>query len=97
MEIDFNVIISLLRYLIILTYGFICFVSIIFTFFIEKYRWLNELLEYEIIVSRAVTIIESSTVDIDDWLFTHHRIVGPILFFGSAFNVFMLSNTIQGL
>ena len=97
MDMDFNIIAVLLKYIIILTYGFFCFISIIFTFFIEKYQWLNDILEYEVIPQRVFTTIESNFFNIDDWLLAHHRTVGPILFFASAFNAYALSNTIQHL
>lgn len=97
MEMDFNILMTLLKFIIISTYSFICFISIIFTFFVERYRWLNEVLEFEIIPARTMTLLESTLVDVDDWLFTHHRIIGPVLFLASAFIVYMLNNAVREL
>jgi hypothetical protein len=94
---EFNPLILVCRYCIIIIYAIICFISIIFTFFIERYEYLNELLELEIINSLRLTILESSKVSIDDWLFIHHRVVGPILFLLSLFDAHMLNNLIMRL
>ena len=90
-------ILILLRYFIIVLYGTICFINIIFTLFIDKYQSLNEILEFELINSRPLTILESNIINIDEWLFAHHAIVGPILFLLSLFDACTLSNLIMRL
>ena len=42
-------------------------------------------------------ILEGNKINIDDWFFIHHRAVGPILFFVSLFDGFMLGNLLQNI
>ena len=88
----FDLIISLLRLFIVVTYGVICLINIIFSFFLDKYQRLNDLLEIEIFSSQTLTVLESNLNNIDEWFFAHHRVAGLILFFLSLFDAYMLNN-----
>jgi len=87
----------LFRYFIVVTYGIICIINIIFAFFIDKFQRLNDLLELEIFNLRTLTILESNYFNIDEWLFVHHRIIGPILFLLSIFDAYMLNSLLLRL
>ena len=79
------------RYLTIALYTVICLVSLLFTFFVDKYQCLSELLESEIVQGQPLTILESSKVNVDEWLLIHHKGVGPVLFLLSFFDGYMLN------
>lgn len=94
---EFDLLISLCRYFVIIIYSITCFISIIFAFFIDRYQRLEEILEFEIINMRTLTIFESNKITVDEWLFAHNRIVGSILFLLSLFDAYMLNNLILRL
>ena len=88
---QYDLFILILRYLVTAIYCIIFIINIIFAFSLEKYQRLNTILETEIFTLRALTQLEVSNIDIDEWLFAHHRIAGLLLSFLSLFDACMLN------
>jgi RNAse (barnase) inhibitor barstar len=72
-------IMALIRAFVFFIYGSICAISILFTFSIDKYRKVDELLDLSILSSRILTPLDINLVTFDAWLVKYHRVVGPIL------------------
>ncbi|MFC1658704.1 hypothetical protein ACFL1D_04875 [Candidatus Omnitrophota bacterium] len=87
----YDLIILTVRYFLISAYFMIFMVNIIFAFFLDRYQRMNEILQTEIFSFGVVTQLELSNINIDEWLFTHHKSVGLLLSFLSLFNAFMLN------
>jgi ABC-type sulfate transport system permease subunit len=73
--------------LVFFIYGTICFVSILFTFHIEKYHKMEEALNVDLITTRILTPLEMNIDVIDSWLIDNRKIVGPILIFLSLIDI----------
>lgn len=86
-DLELDSITILLKVFAFLIYGAICIISIMFTFFIEQYRKLDEIFNLDIINTKILTPLEINIDIIDAWLIGHNRIVGPILIFLSLLDM----------
>ena len=64
---------------IFFVYGVICMVSLIFTFSLDVYHKIDQVLKIDIISTRILTPIERNINVIDDWLMSNNKLVGPVL------------------
>ena len=76
---------------IIVIYGSITLICILFTFFLDKFERLNETLNLEFLSRKILTPLERNIDAFDDWLIAHNRIVGPVLIFFALLDLGMLS------
>lgn len=65
--------------IVIFIYGSICLLSIIFTFFIETYRKIDEKLKWEIFSIRIINPLEQNINVIDELFMRNNKILGAIL------------------
>ena len=87
-----------LRASVLFIYGGIIIVSTIFTFSLESYRSLDELLRMRFFTQRIISpIIESDINTLDDWLIAHNRLIGPCLIMVSFIDIFALFKIIDFL
>ena len=77
----------LISVILFIVYSTIMVITVIFTFFLGSYRWLDEKLKIELIPSYALTPLEENINLIDEWLIGHNRIVGPVLMLLCAFDI----------
>jgi hypothetical protein len=61
------------------TYGSICIISTLFTFFLDAYRKIDETLNMDIFITPFMSPLDREIDFFNVWLTTHNRIVGPIL------------------
>ncbi|MCM8781714.1 MAG: hypothetical protein NC828_01475 [Candidatus Omnitrophica bacterium] len=69
----------LLSGIVFFIYSTICIISTIFTFSLQTYRKIDEIVKLEIIPSRILTPLEKNIYWIDTWLMSNNKIIGPIL------------------
>jgi hypothetical protein len=74
-----DVLVILLSGSIFLLYGSICSVGLIFTFALNLYHKIDNLLDLNIVRPKTLTPLEKNVYRIDDWLIAHNKIVGPLL------------------
>ena len=93
MEVD--IVMVILSSVVFFVYFIICIISIIFTFSIDKYRKIDEMLNLDIISRRVLTPLEVNINIIDDWLIEHHRLIGPLLIYLSLLDLKLSFNIIN--
>ncbi|HTY44837.1 MAG TPA: hypothetical protein VMD52_02465 [Patescibacteria group bacterium] len=79
------------------TYGTICTVTILFTFFPEAYQVVDELVKMNIVASRILTPLEANIDSFDIWLMKHNRTIGPFLIILSLVDMELFFNIINKL
>lgn len=72
-------IIMLVSLILFVIYSIIMVITVIFTFFLNSYKNMDEKLKIELIPSYTLTPIEQNINTIDEWLIRHNKLVGPIL------------------
>ena len=92
---EFDIIMVILSTAVFFVYTIICIISIIFTFSIDKYRKIDEMLNLDIISSRILTPLEVNINIIDDWLIKRHRLIGPVLIYLSLLDLKLTFNIIN--
>ena len=80
----FNLILSTVVFMV---YGTICIISIIFTFSLELYQKIDEMLSMNILKTPTLTPLEINFISIDTWLMNNNKIVGPILLILAIFDL----------
>ena len=88
MEVDAFVI--LCKLIVVFIYGSIFIISIIFTFFIDAYHRLEELLRLEFLSVRIVNPLVRNSNFVNDWLVAHNKIIGPMLILVSLWDIFSI-------
>ena len=76
---------------IIVIYGGIILICILFTFFLDKFERLNGILNLEFLSKKILTPLERNIGTFDDWLIAHNRVAGPALIFLAFLDLQMLS------
>lgn len=69
----------LLSLVVFMVYAAVCGVAILFTFFLDVYKKLDEKLNMEFFSSRVWTPLEENIEWFDDWLMRHNMLVGSAL------------------
>ena len=73
---------------IFIIYSGACIISIIFTFSIETYRKIDELVNLSIMTdSILIPIVEQKINKFDLWAMEHHRFIGALLIIFSLLNL----------
>jgi hypothetical protein len=92
---EFDFLIFFGQFVVLLIYGAIFIVSIIFTFFINTYNRIDEFLSSGFIMPKIMNPLERNIDLFDDWLVTHNKIIGPLLSFLSLIDIFLLFKIIE--
>lgn len=69
----------LISMIVFIIYSLIMVTTVIFTFFLNSYRQMDQKLKVELIPSHALSPLERNINVIDEWLIRHNRVIGPIL------------------
>jgi hypothetical protein len=80
---------------VLLIYGGICIMGLIFGFALDVYRKINELLNLEFFSRQIVNPLDIHFTTIDDWLAVHNKIVGPLLAALALIDIIGLFNIID--
>lgn len=87
--------IILCKFIVLFIYGTICILSIFFTFAIEAYIRLEDLLNLEFLSQGTMNPLKMNVNLINDWLVAHHKIIGPMLMFVSFLDIVMFFNILN--
>ncbi|MBI4981209.1 hypothetical protein HZC30_06685 [Candidatus Woesearchaeota archaeon] len=85
----FNVLITLFTLLI---YGCISIISLIFTFDLETYCAIDEVLNLRYFSNKPLNALEQNINIVDNWLKDNNKIVGPFLMLISLIDIRLLFN-----
>lgn len=77
MDIDVFIIFSM--GLVVLVYGTIVVIALIFTFSLETYLHFNKVLNLEFLSAEYKNPLERNKYSFDDWLSVYNKIFGPVL------------------
>jgi len=72
----FSLLLSLIAFII---YGSICMISVVFTFSLDTYIKIHDLLNFDIFSSPILSPVERSIDWFDTWAMRNNVILGPIL------------------
>lgn len=76
---------------ILITYGIICFISLILSLSRETFQAIEEALNTNLISNKIVNpVIESNINFINEWLLSNNKVVGPILVILSLLDIKIL-------
>ena len=81
----------------LIVYGSACIISLIFTFSLDKYRDIEEKINFNFLPNTSVTPLDVNINILDAWLAEHNRIVGPILVLLSVLDLKFLITAIAYL
>ncbi len=76
----------LLTVLVYFVYGSTLLISVLFTFFVELYVKIEEILSFNLGQSASANLGRSQNL-FDLWMINHNRLVGPIMIALSLFNI----------
>ena len=68
-----------LNIMLFFVYGSICIISTLFTFSLDAYRKIDEILNLDVFVTPFMSPLDREIDCFNAWLMNHNRIVGPIL------------------
>jgi hypothetical protein len=80
----------LYKFTVAAIYGSICILSLVFTFDLDAYLRINELLNLEFLSHQIINPLATRITTIDDWLISHNIMVGPILTLLSLADIVLL-------
>ncbi len=88
------------RIAVLLVYGGIVFVSVIFTFFVNTYLRLDDMFNFEFVLlsvknpmGKDIDLLR----DIDEWLVARNKIIGPLLIVIACVDMAMLFDLLGAL
>ena len=82
--------IFLYKFVVICIYGTTLIISTLFTFSIDTYNQLDELLDFTFLPPRVMNPLERNINFFDDWLAAHNRAIGFMLILLSMLNMIVL-------
>lgn len=80
----FNLIFSIIIFAI---FGTMFILSAFYTFFLETFRKIDEILKVDLIPACILTPLEENISWVDAWLMSNNKIVGPILLLLCAIDI----------
>ena len=91
----FDIFNLLLSSMLFFLYGSICVIAIIFTFSLDIYIKIDEMLKLDILSTRILTPLEININWLDNWMKSHNKILGPILILLSLIDLKLLVDIIN--
>jgi len=89
--------IFLAKYFVLFIYGAALIISIIFTFFINTFNRLNEILNVSFVSTKTLNPLESNVDFLNEWLIARNKVIGPILILLSLLDMVILLRALSHL